>query len=89
MEVAEKDFKKTSVKLDKLVQGEVELSVRNWQMENMAKPKEELTYEPIKPPTKEEAEALDRETERIIAEGISNQEKELREEAENKKVAEE
>jgi len=81
IEVPEKQIKKASEKLDKFVQDEVLTSVRNWQLENMPEPKEELQYEPIKP-TAEEREMLQKEADRIIAEGETDEEKQRRWEAE-------
>jgi len=81
IEVPEKQIKKASEKLDKFVQDEVLTSVRNWQLENMPEPKEELQYEPIKP-TAEEREMLQKEADRIIAEGETDKEKQRRWEAE-------
>ena len=73
MEMAEKDIKKVSKKLDKFVQEEVLKSVAKWQEENtLEAPKEELKYEPIKP---EDREALQKEEDRIIAEGETDEEK--------------
>lgn len=82
MEVAEKDVKKTSEKLDNLVQEEVRKSIEKRQLENGVEKKEEITYEPVRIPTKEEAEALQKEQDRIIAEGETETEKEKRWEAE-------
>jgi hypothetical protein len=72
-EIPLKEAEKTSKELSELVKGEVEGSVKAYKDAF----DREVTYESIsaKPATPEEEEQLDREAERIKAEGISEQEK--------------
>ena len=78
-EVPKSKAEKTSEELFQFCRGEVEKSVAEYQKENA--PAESKPFRG-RFPTKAEAEAVDREAERIIAEGVSDEEKNRLREAE-------